>query len=92
MVERFFEFLLTFDQLQGMALEVFRAGLDPIEIGLGHDTFLDERLAGEQFDLEPEFELVFVGPDFPHPRARIPLNHGREGMASRDQSRGSSVG
>ena len=42
----------------------------------GHDAFGDERLAGEQFDLQPDAELVFVRPDGPHFRAGIARNHG----------------
>ena len=45
------------------------------EIGARHDAFLDQRFAGEQFDLKPEPELVFVGPDGPHFRSGIARNH-----------------
>ena len=76
MVEGLFEFLLAFDQLRWMAVKVVRAGFDPLEVGLGHDAFVDERLGDEEFDLQPDPELVFVGPDGAHGRTRIPLNHG----------------
>ena len=45
------------------------------KIASRHDAFRDERLAGEQFDLQPDAELVFVGPDGPHFRAGIARNH-----------------
>ena len=54
------------------------AGLDLGEIFFGHDAFFDERLAGEQFDLQPDAEFVFVRPNRPHFRAGIARNHGIE--------------
>ena len=52
-----------------------RAAFDFGEIGARHDAFLDQGFAGEEFDLEPETELVFVGPDGPHFRSGIARNH-----------------
>ena len=52
------------------------AGFHLLEILRRHDAFLDERVTGEQFDSKPDAELVFVGPDAAHLRARVALNHG----------------
>src|SRR5206468_1277574 len=49
---------------------------DPLEVGPWNNTFGNQRFAGEQFDLQPDFEFVFVRPYGPHCWARIPLNHG----------------
>src|ERR1043166_1041096 len=38
-------------------------------------AFLDESLAGEELDLQPDFELALFCPDLAHWRARIALNH-----------------
>ena len=76
MVEVFFQFFLAFDEFGWMADEIFRTRFDPLEVGPGNDAFGNQRFAGEEFDLQPDFEFVFVGPDGPHRGTRIPLNHG----------------
>ena len=50
--------------------------LDSGELARGHHLFLHERFAGQQLDLQPEFEFVFVRPDGPHFGAGITRNHG----------------
>ena len=70
-VERLFQFFGAFGQSLQVGEPFFRAALHLREIGLRHDAFLDEGFAGEQFDLQPDLELVFVRPDRPHFRARI---------------------
>jgi hypothetical protein len=52
------------------------AGLDLPEILPGHQPLGAERFAGEQFDLQPDFQLALFAPDLPHERARVTLNHG----------------
>ncbi len=75
-VEGFLQFFLAFDEFGWMAVEIFRTRFDPLEVGPGNDAFGNQRFAGEEFDLQPDFEFVFVGPDGPHRGTRIPLNHG----------------
>ena len=52
------------------------AALDLLKILAGHQPLGAERFAGEQFDLQPDFELALFAPDFPHHRAGVALNHG----------------
>ena len=52
------------------------ARLDLLEVLARHQPFGAERFAGEEFDLQPDFELALFAPDFPHHRARVALNHG----------------
>ncbi len=65
-IEDFLQFLLPGDETGQVGEPFVGAGLDFGEIGFGHDALLDERLAGKEFDLEPDAELVFVRPDGPH--------------------------
>ena len=74
-VKRFLEFLLPGDQAGQVGEPLLATGLDLREVSGRHDAFLDQRFAGQQFDLQPSLKLVFVRPDGPHVRARIPLNH-----------------
>ena len=76
MVERFFQFLLAHNQTGQIGEPLVGAAFHFGEVRTRHDPFPNERLAGQQFDLEPEPELVFVGPDGPHLRAGITRNHG----------------
>ena len=64
-VERLFQFLLARDEAGQVGKPLVRAGFDFGEIGARHDAFLDQGLAGEQFDLQPEAELVFVRSRWP---------------------------
>ena len=75
-VAEFFNFLRAFNETFRVAKPMFRSGVDFRKILLGHDAFLHQRFTGEQLDLQPNPELVFVGPDCPHLRAGITLNHG----------------
>jgi hypothetical protein len=50
-------------------------GFDLLEILGGDDAFLHQRFAGEEFDLQPDLEFVFVGPDGPHFGAGVARNH-----------------
>ena len=76
MIERFLQFFLAGNEAGQVGEPFVRAGFDFGEVGPGHDALLDERLAGEEFDLEPDAELVFVGPDGPHFRSGIARDHG----------------
>ena len=53
-VEGLFEFALASDQAGQIGEPCVAAGLDLREIFRGHDAFLDQRFAGEEFDLEPD--------------------------------------
>ena len=68
-VEDFLQFLLARDEAGQVGKPFVAAGLDFDEVGCGHDALLNERLAGKEFDLEPDAELVFIRPDGPHFRA-----------------------
>ena len=74
-IERFFEFTLAGDEAGEVGEPLVGAGLHFGEVGLRDDTLGGERLAGEQFDLQPDAEFIFVGPDGPHLRAGIARNH-----------------
>src|SRR5208283_3557524 len=76
MVERFFEFALAGDEAGQVGEPLVGTGFHFGGVGLGDDALGGERLAGEQFNLQPEAELVFVGPDGPHLRSGITRNHG----------------
>jgi hypothetical protein len=65
-VENFLQFLGAFGQSFCIGETFFRAAFHLGEVGARHDALLDERFAGEQFDLQPDAELVFVRPDGPH--------------------------
>ena len=52
------------------------AFLDGGEVFGGDDAFLGERFAGEDFDLEPEVEFVFLRPDLAHRLAAVAAYHG----------------
>ena len=53
-VERLFQFALARDEAGQIGEPFVAAGLDLREILGGHDAFLDQRFAGEQFDLQPD--------------------------------------
>jgi len=74
-VERFLQFFLSGDEAGQISEPFVATGLDLLEIPRGYDAFLHECLAGEEFDLQPESEFVFVGPDGPHFGAGIARNH-----------------
>src|SRR5208282_4347054 len=88
-VERFFQFLLAHNQTGQIGEPFVSAAFHFGEVRTRHDPFPNERLAGEQFDLEPETELVLVGPDGSHLRSGITRNHGTslKRRESRDESR-----
>jgi len=60
-------------ELAQLELELVEGVLNQAEAADRED---DERLGDEEFDLQPDPELVFVSPDGAHGRTRIPLNHG----------------
>ena len=68
-VECFFQLLRSLGQRLCVGKTFVRTALHPGEIGFRHDAFLDQRLAGKEFNFQPDAELVFVGPDGPHFRA-----------------------
>ena len=75
-VENFFQFALAGDKAGQVGKPFVAAGLDLGEITCRNDFLLHQGLAGKQFNLQPDAELVFVGPDGPHLRAGIARNHG----------------
>src|SRR5438309_1445014 len=76
-VERLFELALPRHKAPDVGEAGVKASLDPGKIFRGYDAFLDQGLACEEFDLQPNLELVFVCPDGPHFRAGIASNHQR---------------
>ena len=74
-IENFFEFLLPCDEAGQIGEPFIAAGFDLREIFGGNNLFLHQRFAGEQFDLQPNLEFIFVGPNGPHFGARITRNH-----------------
>ena len=58
-VEGFFQFLLAGNQAGQIGEPSVRAALYFGEVGARHDAFPDQRLAGEQFDLQPERGACF---------------------------------
>ena len=75
-VEDFFQFLLAGDEAGKVGKPLGAAGLDLGEIFGRDNLLLHQRLAGEQLDLQPELEFVFVRPNCPHFRSRVARNHG----------------
>ena len=76
MIQNLFQFTLPQDQPGRVQLPGGAAGLELDKIFAGNDALLDQRLAGEELDLQPEIEFVFVRPNRPHFGARIARNHG----------------
>ncbi len=74
-VEGLFQFLLAFDEPFQVGETLVRAGFDFLKVSLGDDALGDERFGSKKFDLQPNLELVFVGPNAPHFGARIACNH-----------------
>jgi hypothetical protein len=74
-VQRFLQFALAGDEAGQIGEPRLTARLDLREVFRRNNPFLDEGFAGEQFDLEPDAELVLVGPNGPHLRSRVALNH-----------------
>lgn len=75
MIQGFLQFALSLHQPGRIQLPGRTASLELREILAGNNAFLDQRLAGEELDIEPETELVFFRPNRPHFRARIARNH-----------------
>src|SRR5581483_6413324 len=68
-VQRALELLATFERKCGLVLHAGKI--------LARDKSLSaEGFAGEQLDLQPDFQLALLAPNLPHFRPRIPLNHG----------------
>ena len=74
-VENFFQFALAGDEAGQIGEPLVAAGLDLCEISRGNNLLLHQGLAGEQLDLQPDLELVFIRPNRPHFGARIARNH-----------------
>ena len=74
-VKRLFQFTLAGDEAGQIGKPFVATGFNLLEILGGDDALFHERFAGEQFDLQPEAELVFVGPDGPHFGTGIARNH-----------------
>ena len=90
-IQCFLQLALAGDETGQVGEPFVAARPDLCEVLRGHNAFLDQRLTGEEFDLEPELELVFVGPDGPHLGARVARNHRAEIRRSWELSRGTSV-
>jgi hypothetical protein len=65
-IKDFLQFFLPRDETGQVGKPFVGAGLDFGEVSSGHNALLNERLAGKEFDLQPDAELVFVRPDGPH--------------------------
>ena len=74
-VEGFFQFTLAGDEAGQVGEPGVATLFDLREIFGGHHAFLHEGFAGEQLDLEPDAEFVFIGPNRPHVRTGIARNH-----------------
>ena len=74
-VQHLFQFPLAGDEAGEVGEPFITTGLDAGKILRRHDLFLHQRLAGEQFDLQPDLQLVLVGPNRPHFGAGIARNH-----------------
>ncbi len=74
-VQNFFKFALTRNEAGQVGEPFVATGLDLREIFGGNNLLLHQRLAGEEFDLQPDLEFIFVGPNRPHLGARIARNH-----------------
>ncbi len=80
MIQRTFQFLLARHQGWQISKALFCPGLHALEVRRGHGALLYQRLTGEHFNLQPEIEFVFVSPNRPHIRARIPWNHTQKSL------------
>jgi len=74
-VENFFQLALAGDEAGQIGEPFVATGFDLREIFRRNNFLLHQRLAGEQFDLQPNLEFIFVRPDRPHLGARIARNH-----------------
>jgi hypothetical protein len=65
-IQRLFQFLLPRNETRQIRHPFLRTFFQTNVIGLWNDLGFGKRLRGEQFDLQPDAQLVFVGPDGPH--------------------------
>ncbi len=70
-VECFLQFFRAFSERFCVGETFFRAAFHLREIGARHDALLHQRFTSEEFDLQPDAELVFVRPDGAHFGARV---------------------
>jgi len=76
MIEHLLQFLLACDEAGQVGEPFVTAGFDPGKILCRDNFFLHQGLAGEQLDLQPDLQLVFVSPNRPHFGTGIARNHG----------------
>src|SRR5262245_3096918 len=74
-IECLFEFTLAADEAGQVGEPLAATGFDPGKVLRGNDPLLYERGASEEFDLQPNLQLVFVRPNSPHFRPRVARNH-----------------
>ena len=67
-IERAFELVTALETKR-------RPGLHLRQVFLGNEALGAERLGGQELNLEPDFKPPLFGPDFPHGRAGVALNH-----------------
>ena len=65
-VEYLFQFALTGDQSRGVAFPSLTTLLDLQEVLLRHHALGHQRFTGKLLDVEPQAQLVLLGPDRPH--------------------------
>ena len=74
-IQDLFQLTLAGNETGQVGEPLLTTGLDSGEILGRNDFLLHQSLAGEQFNLQPDLEFVFVGPDRPHLGAGIARNH-----------------
>ena len=65
-IQDFFQFTLAGDQAGQIGQPGFATGFEFGKVGGGDDALFDEGFAGEQFDLQPDAQFIFIGPNGPH--------------------------
>jgi hypothetical protein len=74
-VQCFFQLALPCNQTGQVGKPFVAASLDFFKISGGNHFFPHQSLAGKKFNLQPEAELVFIGPNGPHFRPGVTRNH-----------------
>ena len=74
-VENLFQITLAGGETGRVKLPRFAPSLDFCKVFFRNNAFFNQRFAGEQFDVKPKAEFVFIRPDGPHFGARVARNH-----------------
>jgi len=81
-IKNFLEFALPCDEAGQIGEPFLAAGFYLRKIPGRNNFLLHQRLAGQELDLQPDAELVFIRPDRPHFRARVARYHAGRIMES----------